>query len=123
MTCPCISVMLTSVLLKVAKMLAMPLTIFFAPLALTIFFPARSSASNSAAVGAATAATGAAPSAGLVASAAGEAPFFGALAAGASLPGLEAGFSGDSAVASSGFVAALPSFLGADFFLISSAMG
>src|SRR5216117_915611 len=48
------SVMLTRVLLKVARMLAMPLTMFFAPLALTIFLPAMSSANNSAAVGAAT---------------------------------------------------------------------
>src|SRR5208283_5450291 len=92
--------MLTIVLLKVARMLAMPLTIFFAPLALTIFLPARSSASNSAAVGAATAATGTAPSAGLGASAAGTAPsaagappFFGALAGGASPTGLVAGLS------------------------------
>jgi len=41
------------VLLKVARIFAMPEPIFFAPLALTIFLPAISSASNSAAVGAA----------------------------------------------------------------------
>src|ERR1035441_9629020 len=96
MTCPCMSVMLTRVLLKVARMLATPLTMFLEPLALTIFLPARSSASNSAAVGAATAATGAAPSAGLA---------------------------GDLAAAASGFVPGLPSFFGAGFFFVSSAMG
>src|ERR1017187_4471119 len=130
MTCPCMSVMLTSVLLKVARMLATPLTMFLEPLALTIFLPARSSASNSAAVGAATAATGAAPSAGLGASAAGPAPsatgaapFFGALAGAASPSGLAAGLSGDLAAAASGFVPGLPSFFGAGFFFVSSAMG
>src|ERR1035441_11132921 len=87
--------MLTIVLLNVARMLAMPLSILFAPLALTIFLPARSSASNSAAVGAAVAATGIAPSAGLGASpagaptsAAGAPAFLDALARGASLSGL-----------------------------------
>src|SRR5437870_2142098 len=89
------SVMLTRVLLKVARMLAMPLLIFLAPLALTIFLPAISSASNSAAVGAATAAAGApgtAGSPGLGASAAGAAPsaggavaFFGPFAGASSL--------------------------------------
>src|SRR5690348_17807856 len=49
---PCISVMVTWVLLKVARMFATPTAIFFAPLALTIFFPADSSAKRSAAVGA-----------------------------------------------------------------------
>src|ERR1017187_4840170 len=118
--------MLTRVLLNVARILAMPLTIFFEPLALTIFLPARSSASNSAAVGAADAATIAAPSAGLGASAAGAAPsaagaapFFGALACGASPSGLPAGFS----AAPSGLLAGLPSFLGAGFFFASSVMG
>src|SRR6266404_4158155 len=91
------SVMLTWVLLNVARILAMPLLMFFAPLALTIFLPAMSSASNSAAVGAATEAAGT-PSGGLGASGAGAPPstaggpaFLGALAGGESLPGLAAG--------------------------------
>src|SRR2546429_607623 len=113
--------MLTRGLLKVARMLAMPTEIFLAPLALTIFLPAMSSASNSAAVGAATAATGPVASAGLGASApgaapsAGAAPFFWPLA-GAASPGaaLAAGFS----AAPSAF-----SFFGADFFLGSSGIG
>src|SRR5215469_11513555 len=115
------SVMVTIVLLKVARMFAMPLVMFLAPLALTIFLPARSSASNSAAVGAAaTAATpAAAPSAG-----------FGASPGVPASAGAAAGFldalalSGFSAVALAGFSAAasgLASFLGADFFF-SSAM-
>src|SRR5208283_948159 len=61
------SVMVTLVLLKVARMLAMPTAIFLEPLALMIFLALASSASNSAAVGAEGAATGpagaAAPSA------------------------------------------------------------
>jgi len=52
-TLPCMSVMVTLVLLNVAKMLAMPTAIFLAPLALMIFLALASSASNSAAVGAA----------------------------------------------------------------------
>src|ERR1043166_6233802 len=101
------SVMLTRVLLKVARILATPLTMFFAPLALVIFLPAKSSARSSAAVGAATA--GAAPSAGL-----GAAAFFEGLPAGASPVALAAGLS-----AASG----LPSFLGAFFgFSFSSAI-
>src|ERR1035437_5846322 len=102
MTCPCMSVMLTRVLLNVARMLAMPLTIFFEPLALTIFLPAMSSASNSAAVGAATAATRAAPSAGLdasvggtAASAASAGAFFDSLAFHGSPSALAAGFAAD----------------------------
>src|SRR4051812_30817430 len=51
--------MVTIVLLNVARMLAMPVTMFFAPLALTIFLPAMSSARSSAAVGAAASAAGA----------------------------------------------------------------
>src|SRR5258707_14444054 len=121
MTWPWASVMLTSVLLKVAKILAMPLLMFFAPLALTIFLPAKSSASNSAAVGAATL-TGAAPATSAVfgvsaegaASPAWAAPFLGARAGCASAPAFAAGF---SAAAS-----ALPSFLGFDFFFVSSAI-
>src|SRR5256885_12580851 len=57
---PCMSVMVTWVLLKVAKMLAMPTAIFFAPFALMIFLALGSSPSNSAAVGADGAATGSA---------------------------------------------------------------
>src|ERR1041385_4507743 len=111
------SVMLTRVLLKVARMFATPLVIFFPPFALMIFLPARSSASSSAAVGAATA--GAAPSTGLGASAAaagavsagaGAAPFFPALAGAASPAGFPAGFAA---------VVSLASFLG---FFFSSAL-
>src|SRR6185369_15813320 len=110
--------MVTCVLLKVARIFAMPVEIFLAPLALTIFLPARSSASNSAAVGAA-AATGAsgafavasAAAAGAAAPASGAAAFL----AGFSSAGLAAGF---SAAAASG----LPSFFGALFFLGSSAI-
>src|SRR6266478_4700764 len=121
MTCPCMSVMLTSVLLKVARMLATPLTMFLAPLALMIFLPAISSASNSAAVGAAGAAAGTPASAGLAGasavggapSGAGGTPFRDALAGCASPAGVAAAFS----AATSGFA----SFLG--FFLGSSAIG
>src|SRR2546426_14227 len=116
MTWPCMSVILTSVLLKVARMLATPLMIFLEPLALMIFLPARSSASNSAAVGAATTAAVTPPSAGFGASAAGAAPsaagaapFLAALAGCASPAGLPTAFS----AAASG----LGSFLGAVFFL------
>src|SRR5215471_14581243 len=105
MTCPCASVMLTCVLLNVARMLAIPLRIFLAPLALTIFLPAKSSANNSAAVGAAPT-TGAA---------AGAAAFFGAFAGPASAAGLPPALS----AAPSG----LASFFGAGFFLVSSAIG
>src|SRR5579859_4715245 len=127
-TCPCMSVMLTWVLLNVARIFAIPLTMFLAPLALTIFLPAKSSASNSAAVGAAAAA-GAAPSAGAAAGAsaaaagapAGAAPSAAAGAAAflpfgaaASPVDLAAGFS----PAASGFA----SFLGAAFFGFSSAI-
>src|SRR5437773_2538425 len=59
-TLPCTSVIVTCVLLKVARMLATPVVMFFEPLALMIFLAAASSASNSAAVGA----TGAAAAAG-----------------------------------------------------------
>src|SRR5207245_1948160 len=99
-TWPCISVMLTRVLLKVARILATPLMMFLAPLALMIFLPAKSSARSSAAVGAATA--GGAPSAGLGASAPAAAappsgagaPFLGPLPEGASPPAaLAAGLS------------------------------
>src|SRR5215472_2047173 len=118
MTWPCMSVILTRVLLKVARIFAMPVTMFLEPLALTIFFPARSSASSSAAVGAAAAA-GAAPSAALGASptaAAAVAAFLDALGAGWPSPAdLTAGFSAPAAA--SGF-----SFLGAAFFFVSSAI-
>src|ERR1051325_4494948 len=101
---PCMSVMATMVLLKVARMFATPELMFFAPLALMIFFVAASSASNSAAVGAATAG---APPAGGAAAAAASAPlagsppspaaFFGALGG---LPSAEplaaAGWGGES---------------------------
>src|SRR5438105_3873273 len=113
------SVMLTRVLLKVARMLAIPLRMFLAPLALMIFLPAISSASNSAAVGAATAGAPAAgaPSAVFGGSATGASPsvtagavFFGALGPG--VAPLGAVFSPDSAFGS---------FFGAGFFF-SSAM-
>src|SRR5271163_2999976 len=101
------SVMVTLVLLKVAKMLAMPTAIFLAPLALMIFLELASSASNSAAVGAETAATGAA---GAPASAAG---FFGSAPGASGAPGFLA------VSAPSG----LPSFLGAGFLVfVSSAI-
>src|SRR5213594_1543926 len=112
--------MLTRVLLKVARIFATPLTIFFAPLALMIFLPAKSSASNSAAVGAAATGAGAAPSAGLAASAggagaapsaAGAAPFRGGLAGCESPAGLAAAFSAEAW--------GLASFLGAAFFFSS----
>src|SRR5207244_731425 len=110
------SVIVTCVLLNVAKMLAMPTEMFLAPLALTIFLPAKSSANNSAAVGAEPA-TGTMPSAagfGASATAAG-AP----AAAGAFLPLVSsAAFAGFSAAAPSG----LPSFFGAGFFFVSSAI-
>src|SRR6266850_3462653 len=112
---PCMSVMVTMVLLKVARMLAMPMVMFLAPLALTIFLPAMSSASSSAAVGAAArgAAPGAAASpgfaasgaaapaaAGAPASAAAAAAFLGVLAFSAFSPEALAGFSPVSALAS-----------------------
>src|SRR5207302_8657251 len=62
-TLPCMSVIVTCVLLNVARMLATPDVMFFDPLALMIFLAAASSANNSAAVGAtgvAAAAAGAA---------------------------------------------------------------
>src|SRR6185312_14844064 len=55
---PCISVMVTCVLLKVARMLAMPEATFFAPFALTIFLLVSSPPSNAAAVGATSKAAG-----------------------------------------------------------------
>src|SRR2546423_8481942 len=71
------SVMVTWVLLKVARMFAMPTAICFAPLALMIFLALGSSPSNSAAVGAEGAATGSVGLAGSVPSALG-APLAGA---------------------------------------------
>src|SRR5579884_1177489 len=105
--------MLTCVLLNVARMFAMPVEMFFAPLALMIFFPLRSSASNSAAVGAAAAT--AAPSAG-----------FGAAASGT--PSAGAAFLGFAPSAGAAFaVSATPSglasFFAAGFFFVSSAIG
>src|SRR5947207_15207111 len=63
---PCVSVIVTCVLLNVARMLAIPTVIFFAPLARTIFLALASYPSNSAAVGAeaATVSAGLAGSAG-----------------------------------------------------------
>src|ERR1043165_4972849 len=87
---PCMSVMLTCVLLNVARMFATPTLMFFEPLALTIFLPARSSPSNSAAVGAlpatgpsaaGLASTGAAAGAASVAAVAAVFSFLGALGA------------------------------------------
>ncbi len=49
MRLPCMSVMVTCVLLNVARMLAMPETMFLASLALMIFLPAASSPNSSAA--------------------------------------------------------------------------
>src|SRR6185312_12937312 len=107
------SVIVTCVLLNVAKIFAMPTEMFFAPLALTIFLPAISSARSSAAVGAEPA-TGPAPSAGLGASATAA----GAPAAAGAFFALvsSAAFAGFSAAAASG----LPSFLGAGFFFSSA---
>src|SRR4051812_5761795 len=92
---PCMSVIVTWVLLKVARMLATPTAMFLAPLALTIFFPADSSANRSAAVGAlpATISPGAAlgasaPSGALAGAALGAAPS--AAGAAAALAGLSA---------------------------------
>src|SRR5439155_5429835 len=118
-TLPCWSVMVTCVLLKVAKMLAIPVVIFLEPLALMIFFAAASSASNSAAVGAAGAVAGAAGRASAVlatseAAAAGAA-FLGALAVLASGAAL-------GASAAPG-VSGLASFFTAGFLgLVSSAI-
>src|SRR6185437_2791246 len=108
---PCMSVIVTCVLLNVARMFAMPTEIFLAPLALTIFLPAKSSASNSAAVGAEPA-TGAAPSAGLAAGASAAPAAAGAFFALVS----SAALAGFSAAAPSG----LPSFFGAGFFFSSA---
>src|SRR5260370_6691142 len=89
----------------------MPTVMFLAPLVLMIFLPAISSASNSAAVGAATptpAGAAAAPSAGLGAASPGGAPsacaggFFEPFAGCASPAGFAAGFSR----AASGFLCA-----------------
>src|SRR6266536_125959 len=113
-TFPCMSVIVTCVLLNVAKMLATPVVIFFDPLALMIFLPAASSSNNSAAVGAAGAAAGTAgpPSAVLTASAV-SGVFLGCLADVASAGPLGAG----AAPAPSG----VPSFFTAGFWgLVSS---
>src|ERR1039458_7954076 len=125
-TLPCMSVMVTLVLLKVARMLAIPTVMFLAPLALMILRALASSPSNSAAVGAETAATkpttGAAPGAPGAPGAAGA-------AAGLSLasPGAAAALSLPSAGASApvdflggweplgAWPSGLPSFLGAGF--------
>src|SRR5260370_31077276 len=93
MRLPCMSVMVTCVLLNVARMLATPVATFFGCLALTIFLALASSPKSSAAVGAATVA-------GVSAIA--------AVARGAAL----------SAASAAGFA----SFFEADFFLISSAI-
>src|SRR5439155_14759263 len=109
--------MLTRVLLNVARMLATPLVMFLAPLALIIFLVARSSASTSAAVGAAPPET--APSTGLGAGAAGATP---PAAAATSVlfalwPGCE---SGPDLAAGLSVAAGEPgSFLAAGFFLVS----
>src|SRR5450432_2780143 len=102
---PCASVIVTCVLLNVARIFAMPATTFLACLALMTFFALASSPKSSAAVGAATA-TGV--SAGLVSPA--EASAVGAA--------FLAGFSPAGLAAPSG----LASFFGADFFLGSSAI-
>src|SRR6478609_6215539 len=109
MRLPCMSVIVTCVLLNVAEMFAMPVEMFLACFALTIFLAFASSPSSSAAVGVAT--TGAPVASTLAASAAGAAaaPFLG-LVSSAALAGFSA--------AASGFA----SFAGAAFFLISSAI-
>src|SRR5215213_2717827 len=106
-TLPCMSVIETWVLLKVARMFATPVEMFLAPLALTIFFAFGSSPSNSAAVGAAT--TGGAASTALASPAAPSAAAFLDLAGAPSPAAALAGFS------------AAPSFFAAGFFLVSSA--
>src|SRR5437762_10941540 len=117
---PCMSVMVTWVLLNVARMLATPDVMFFDPLALMIFLAAASSANNSAAVGAtgvAAAAAGAAGGAAFPASAVSAAPgdFFGALAALGSAAALGA--------SAAGAVSGLVSFFAAGFLgLVSSAI-
>src|SRR2546429_1513433 len=118
-TLPCMSVIVTCVLLKVAEMLAMPEVMFFEPFALMIFRVAASSASNSAAVGAAGAVAPAAGAAsGALAGAGVSAPavvFLGALAALLSGAALEVA----AAPAASGLV----SFFTAGFLgLVSSAI-
>src|ERR1017187_8787476 len=106
------SVMLTCVLLNVARMFAMPTEMFFAPLALTIFLPARSSARSSAAVGAE-------PAAGVAASEA-----FGASAVGPAAPAALGGPLRCGLVSSADFATAsgFASLLEADFFFVSSAI-
>src|SRR6266567_2644208 len=112
--------MLTRVLLNVARMLATPLVMFLAPLALMIFLVARSSASSSAAVGAAPPAT--APSTGLGAAAAGATPPAAATSVLFALwPGCE---SGPGLAAGLSVAAGEPgSFLAAGFFLVSPGIG
>src|SRR5881394_3857563 len=65
---PCMSVIVTCVLLNVARMCATPVEMFLACLALMIFLALGSSANSSAAVGAATTGAGAAGSPALGAS-------------------------------------------------------
>jgi len=121
---PCMSVMETRVLLKVARMLAIPVLIFLAPLALTIFLAAASSPSNSAAVGAVPA-VGSAGLAGSGAASPGAAFFAGALAGRAS-PAAFADAAGawPAGAAASGAgeagASGLASFLGAVFFGFAS---
>src|SRR5882757_5916121 len=93
MRLPCASVMVTCVLLNVARILAMPEETFLACFALTIFLALTSSPKSSAAVGA-------------------------AMVAGVSAIAAVAGEAGLPAASAAGFA----SFLGADFFLISSAI-
>src|SRR5258708_2078679 len=106
--------MLTWVLLKVARIFAIPVEIFFEPFALMIFLAFGSSASNSPAVGATPAggAVGAAAAPGAVGAASAVAP------AGAAFSFLT-GFAAFSSVAAA---AGFASFFGAAFFLGSSAI-
>src|SRR6202167_2390870 len=110
-TLPCMSVIVTLVLLNVARILAMPTEMFLEPLALMIFLALASSASNSAAVGADGAAT-TAPG-----TAAADASHSGFQRAGAAFL---AGLAAASGAAASAAAAGLPSFLGADFFGLGS---
>src|SRR5438046_9881758 len=110
---PCMSVIVTCVLLKVTRILAMPEVIFFEPLALMIFLAAASSASNSAAVGATGAAAGeaGAPSPALAGSVA--SVFLAGLA---DLGSVVAAFGASIPAAPSG----LPSFFTTGFFDLGS---
>src|SRR6267143_1097889 len=121
------SVMVTCVLLNVARIFAMPTAMFFEPLALMIFLALGSSPSNSAAVGAAgadigsTGLGGSPPSGALGAPLAAGSPF-GAPLAGASPLGPPLAGASPAAFAALGSLAGFFGF-GSSAFFASSAIG